>query len=132
MLNRIKTVLGDFITNPESELSSADLRDREPQDSGSCCEKLKQSVSAFPRKLKQIQLHSFKRSLQNIDVYNLYNKQEDEIQNAITVLKAFTDKQLSELGVPRQNIEFVVRNGRPRLEEDPRNLSMKLRQAVAA
>jgi hypothetical protein len=81
---------------------------------------------------KGVQIHNFKRRMQDIDVYNLFNKQEDEIQHAIAVLKGFSDKQLSELGIPRQNIEFVVRNGRPRLDEDPRNLNLKKRQALAA
>ena len=39
-----------------------------------------------------------------------------EIKKAVNDLSAYSDRELAELGVPRQSIEELVRNGRPTIE----------------
>ncbi len=135
MLNRLKTLFVDYqMFAGRSRLRSylLTLSDRALKDLGFSRDMLQQGISSWPWRPSIARILSFDQKLKTYDVYGMVNKQEKEIRQAIAELRTYSDRELADLDIARENIEFVVRNGRPRLDEDPRNINMKKRQSIAA
>lgn len=135
MLNRLKT----FFINYQRLVGRSRLRsylltlnDDTLADLGFSRDLLNKGVSKWPWKPAVAKVLSFEHKLERNEVYDLVNKQENEIQQAIAKLQSYSDQQLADLGIPRENIEFVVRNGRPRLDQDPRNHNTTDSSSIAA
>lgn len=135
MLNRLKTFFVDYqMILGRSRLRSylLTLSDRALKDLGFSRHLLKQGISSWPWRPSIAKILTFDQKVKIFDAYGMVNMREKEIKQAIAELKSYSDRELADLDIPRENIEFVVRNGRPRLDEDPRNLNMKKRQSIAA
>jgi uncharacterized protein YjiS (DUF1127 family) len=136
MFTRVKTILVDFFImagRARARNSLLALDDRLLKDIGISRELLLQGVSAWPwREAKVETAASAPKQKKIVNVYSLVNEKEQEIQQAIKELKSYSARDLADLGITHGDIEFVVRNGRPKLDEDPRNKNLHNQHPIAA
>jgi uncharacterized protein YjiS (DUF1127 family) len=135
MFAKFKTQLIVFLTKAgRSRLRSRLLRlsDRQLNDMGFSRDLLENGLESWPWRPLDAEVLLFDKKMQINDVHQSINQQEKEIRKAIDELNNYSDRELSDLGITRNSIEFVVRNGRPRLDEDPRNTNMNKQQPKAA
>ncbi len=135
MFTRFKALLADFFImagRVRARNSLLALDDRLLKDVGISRELLLQGVSAWPWREVKVETASAPKQKKIVKVYSLVNEKEQEIQQAIKELKSYSDRELADLGITRGDIEFVVRNGRPKLDEDPRNKNLHNQHPIAA
>jgi uncharacterized protein YjiS (DUF1127 family) len=106
MITQIKTFLEVTLRNfgrnrLRSQLLSCS--DHVLEDMGFSRELLLQGVSAWPWRLDGEQNEA--------KVYSIFSKHEKEIRQAINELESYTDRELSDIGIVRCDIESIVRNG---------------------
>jgi uncharacterized protein YjiS (DUF1127 family) len=135
MFTQIKTVFADlFIKAGRARVRCTllALDDRLLKDVGVSRELLLQGVSAWPWREVEVETASASKQKKIVNVYSLVNEKEQEIQRAIKELKSYSARELADLGITHGDIEFVVRNGRPKLDEDPRNKNLLNQHPIAA
>jgi uncharacterized protein YjiS (DUF1127 family) len=135
MFTRVKAVLADFsimVARVRARNSLLALNDRQLDDIGVSRELLLQGVSAWPWCEVKVATTSAPKQKKIMNVYSLVNEKEHEIQKAIKELESYSARELADLGITRGDIEFVVRNGRPKLDEDPRNKNLHNQHPLAA
>jgi uncharacterized protein YjiS (DUF1127 family) len=135
MFTQIKTVLADLFImagRARTRYSLLALDDRLLKDVGVSRELLLQGISAWPWREVEVETASVPKQKKIVNVYSLVNEKEQEIQQAIKELKTYSARELADLGITHGDIEFVVRNGRPKLDEDPRNKNLHNQHPIAA
>lgn len=136
MFTQVSSFLANFfikLGRERARNSLLMLNDRLLEDIGVSRELLLKGNSAWPWRIDSVEIKSnAPQDRKIINVYSMASEKEDEIKRAINELRSYSDRELADIGVARNDIEFVVRNGRSRLDEDPRNQNMNTQQQIAA
>jgi uncharacterized protein YjiS (DUF1127 family) len=135
MFTRVRTVLADFfimVGRERARNSLLHLNDRLLEDVGLSRELLVEGGSAWPWRKDSVEIASATKKKKITNIFSMASEQEVEIQRAIKELKSYSDRELADIGITRCDIEFVVRNGRPKLDEDPRNKGLRNQHPIAA
>ena len=136
MFTRVKALLADIFNmagRDRARNSLLMLNDHLLQDLGISRDLLLKGNTAWPWRVDSVvEAPSAVKEQRIINVYSMASEKEAEILRAINELKTYSDRQLADIGIARNDIEFVVRNGRPKLDEDPRNVNLHKDQQIAA
>ncbi len=87
-------------------------------------ELLLQGVSAWPWRVDG--------EVNEARVYSIFNEHEKEVRQAISELERYRDRELSDIGIVRCDIEPIVRNGRTDSVAAINDLDLKEPQPIAA
>jgi len=127
MITQIKAFLEDsFRQFGRNRLRSQLLlsSNRVLKDMGFSHELLLQGVSAWPWRIEG--------EMNEAKVYSIFREHKKEIRQAISELESFTDRELSDLGIVRCDIESIVRFGRTDSDIDSNDMDLKDHYPIAA
>ncbi len=127
MITQVKVFLEDsFRQLGRNRLRSQLLlsSNRVLKDMGFSHELLLQGVSAWPWRIDG--------EMNEAKVYSIFREHKKEIRQAISELESFTDRELSDLGIVRCNIESIVRYGRTGSDTDTNDLNLNDHHPIAA
>jgi uncharacterized protein YjiS (DUF1127 family) len=127
MITQIKTLIKDTIHNfgrnrlRHQLLSSSD---RILEDMGFSRELLLQGVSAWPWRIDG--------EMNEPRVYSTFNEHEKAVRQAIRELESYSDRELSDIGIVRCDIESIVRNSRTDFDTDSNAMDLNEHHPLAA